>query len=79
MEFKKMAILLNEEINKQKSDRFKFQNLTEKDLEDICEHKKESRAREMLEMRGLNGVEYEYLSDFIWAWIRLQRRFNILV
>ena len=79
MEFNKMAVLLNEEINKQKSDRFKFQNLTEKDLKDIYEHKKESRAREILELKGLNGIETEYLNDFIWAWIRLQRRLNIVI
>lgn len=55
----------NQYIENIKTDNFYFQELTQEEFDAIKIHKKESRAREVIQLRS-NNYRIEYLGDLFW-------------
>lgn len=59
----------NQYIENIKTDNFNFQKLTQEEFDAIYTHKKESRAREIIQLKS-NNYKIEYLGDLFWEWNR---------
>lgn len=59
----------NQYIENIKTDNFYFQELTQEEFDAIKIRKKESRAREVIQLRS-NNYRIEYLGDLFWEWNR---------